>query len=151
MVHPLQFINYQGRDPCSLFTPFNQRHSAEACGLEQLTYLQTASELLTEGQVRRKPRDWMPQWGACSAESGPVTWSHLSLGPWAFSTKAFISLLPPCLCCGSGTAHIPCTELWIPADSVVLGSWRKSREAFCWLGVASACPQMWPGARDVIS
>lgn len=36
------------------------------------------------------------------------------------NSKAQVSLLLQCLCCGSGVAHILCAELQIPAVSVVL-------------------------------
>lgn len=95
IVQLLQLNSNQERDPCSFFTPFHQRRSAGACGLKQLTHLQTPSELLTEGQIQGKPRDWMPQWRIWSWLWW--IWGHIhnmKSSPWASSTKALISLLP---------------------------------------------------------
>lgn len=136
-MQPLQLISNQERDPCSFSTPFHQRRSAGACGLKQLTHLQTPSELLTEGQVQGEPRDWMPQWRIWSWLWW--IWGHIhnmKSCPWTSSIKALISLLPLWL-----ALHTCIALSYRLLQTVVPGSWRRSREA--WSGSSLSSDVTW--------
>lgn len=146
-------ISYQERAPCSLFTSVHQRCSNEACGLVEgllISHLHCLLKGRYRGSLGIRCLSGEPE--VSCGESGPITGSYYEITcPLAHesltSSKAPVSLLLQCLCCGSGVAHLLCAV----TDSCGLcgpvhqlqGAGEKKEMLFRGYGwLSSACPWM---------